>query len=119
MAHLHYVLKPSNVGADLGRWSLQGCVDWHEWEGEFVVRSDSTAATHRLSCLAGETIKALSEGPAHIDELATRVRHALDRLNAATATLVATFTVSGSNTRKLLAVLADLEELGLVRRAMT
>ena len=119
MAQLHFVLEPDNAGAAFGRWCLQGCVDWYGWEGEFVVRSDSTAATHRLSCLAGETIKALSEGPAHIDELAERMRHALGRPNAATASLVATFTVSGSDTRQLLEALTDLEELGLARKAMT
>ncbi len=84
-----------------------------------MVRSDSTAATYRLSCLAGETIKALGQGPAHIDELADRVRHVLGRANAATSTLVATFSAPGSDTRELLEVLVELEGLELVRRTMT
>lgn len=118
MAHLHYVLKPRKVIAHLGRWSLEGRVDWHEWDGQFVVRSDSTAETHRLSRLAGETIKLLGQGPAHLEELASRLRLALVCPNATTAALVTTFT-AGGDTQKLLAVLAELENLGLVRRALT
>lgn len=118
MAHLHYVSKPRKVNADLGRWSLEGRVDWHEWDGQFVVRSVSTGETHWLSQLAGETIKLLRLGPAHLDELASRLRLALVCPNATTAALVTTFT-AGGDTQKLSAVLAELENLGLVRRALT
>lgn len=118
MAHLHYVLKPRQVIADLGRWSLEARVDLHEWEGQFAVRSDITGETHRLSYLAGETIKSLRQGPAHLDQLASRLRLALVGPNATTAALVTTFT-AGGDTQKLSAVLAELEDLRLVRRTLT
>lgn len=118
MAQLHCVSMPRNDSVHLGQWSLVGRVDWHEWDGQFVVRSDCTAGTHRLSNLAGETIKSLCQGPAHLDQLASRLRLALVSPNATTAALVTAFT-TGGDTQKLSAVLADLENLGLARRAMT
>ncbi len=115
MAQVRHVLKPRNFRAELGRWSLKGWVEWREWDGEFVLRSDSTAVTVLLPGLAGETIKALRDGPAHLGEIAARVFHSTARHSAATAALVATFAETGSETQRLVAVLAELEGLGLVR----
>jgi hypothetical protein len=115
MAQVHCVLKPRNIRAELARWSLQGWMEWREWDGEFVLRSDSTAATLVLPHLAGETIKALRDGPAHVDQIAARLFHDTVRPSAATAALVATFTDTANETRRLLDVLTELEDLGLVR----
>lgn len=115
MAQVHYSLKPRDVSAELGRWSLQGRLDWREWDGEFVVRADDTAATYLLSTLAGEAIKALRDGPLYLDEIAVRVFHDSARPSAASAALVATFAESASDTESLLAALGELEALGLAR----
>ena len=115
MAQVHSVVKPRDLSAELGRWSLQGRMDWREWDGEFVVRHDDSAATYLLSTLAGETLKALRDGAAHVDEIASRVFADSALPCAATAALVATFTEAGANTQALLEVLAELEALGLAR----
>jgi len=115
VAQVHYVLNRGDVGAELGRWSLQGRLDWREWDGEFVVRADDTAATHLLSSLAGEAIKALRNGPLYVDEIAARIFGDTAPRSAATAALIATFAETHSATRRLLAALAELEALGLAR----
>ena len=119
MAQVHYVLGERNAGAELRRWSLQSRVDWREWDGEFVAHADGTGSTYLLSTLAGETIKALREGAAPIDELAVRVFRETESTNAATASLVATFADSGGETQILRSVLAELEVLGLARTDFT
>lgn len=115
MAKVHHVLKPRDFSAKVGRWSLQGTVDWREWDGEFVVRVDDTAATYLLSTLAGETLRVLREGPAHVDEISARVFADVEPRSPITASLVATFGEAASDTQVLLEVLAELESLGLAR----
>ena len=94
---------------------MQGRLDWREWDGEFVVRADDTAATYLLSTLAGEAIKALRDGPLYVDEIAARMFHDSAPPSIATAALVATFAETASDTRSMLAALAELEVLGLAR----
>lgn len=115
MAQVHYVTTARNISAELGRWSLRGRLDWRQWDGEFVVRADESAETHLLPALAGETLKALRDGPAHVDDLAARVFKQSARLSAATADLVATFADPGADMQRLLTVLLDLESRGLAR----
>lgn len=119
MAYVHYVVKPDNIGAQLGRWSLPGRLDWREWDGEFVVWAEHTAATYLLSALAGETLKALHGGATYLDEIASRVFRDSAPQSAATAALVATFAHSCDDTQNLMAVLAELEALGLTRADLT
>ena len=119
MAQVHYSRRARNINAELGRWSLQGRLDWREWDGEFVVRADKSAETHLLPALAGETIKALRDGPAHVEDLAARVFKHPARLSAATADLVATFADPGADMQSLLVVLLDLESRGLAHAELT
>ena len=98
---------------------MQGRLDWREWDGEFVVRADKSAETHLLPALAGETIKALRDGPAHVEDLAARVFKHPARLSAATADLVATFADPGADMQSLLVVLLDLESRGLAHAELT
>ena len=74
-----------------------------------------SAETHLLPALAGETIKALRDGPAHVDDIAARVFKQSARLSAATADLVATFADPGLETDRLLTVLLNLDSGGLAR----
>ncbi len=115
MAKVHHVLNPRDFSADIGRWSLQGRPDWREWDGEFVVRSEDTAATFLLSTLAGEALNALRDGAAHLDQIAERVFADAESQNPATASLVATFSEAANHKQALLNVLIELEGLGLAR----
>ncbi len=119
MAQVHHVLKPRDASAELGRWTLQGPLDWREWGDEFVVRVGSTGATYCLSALAGETLKALHSGAAYLDDIAVRVFHDAAPPSAATAALVATFADPAEDAKSLLAVLSELESLGLARAELT
>jgi hypothetical protein len=115
MAQVHYGLRPRNLSAEFGRWSLQGRFDWHEWDGEFVVRSDRTAATYLLSAPAGETLKAMQGGATFLDEIASHVFRDTAPPSAAMAALVAAFAESVDDAQSLLTVLKELEALGLAR----
>jgi hypothetical protein len=116
VAQVHHAgLRPLDAAADVGRWSVPGQIDWREWDGEFVVRVDSTAQTYLLSAVAGEALKAMRGGAAHLDEIAARVFADCAAPSAATAALVATFAESASDNQTLLAVLNELQLLGLVR----
>ena len=116
MAQVHHAgLRPLDTAADLGRWSVPGQIDWREWDGEFVVRVDSTAQTYLLSALAGEAMKAMRGGATYVDEIAARVFSDCAAPSAATAALVATFAEDANDSQVLLAVLNDLQLLGLAR----
>jgi hypothetical protein len=116
VAQVHHAgLRPLDAAVELGRWSVPGEIDWREWDGEFVVRVDSTAHTYLLSALAGEALKAMRGSAAHLDEIAAHVFSDCVPPSAATAALVATFAETASDTQILLAVLNDLQALGLVR----
>lgn len=119
MAEVHHILKAPSPRVELGRWSLLGSVDSREWGGEFVVRADSTGATHLLSGLAGRTIGALREGPAHFEDIAARVFNDSAQRSAATAALIASFALIQGDTPGLQAALQELEDLGLVRVSLT
>jgi len=119
MAQVHHVLTQRDVSVELGRWSLQGSIDWREWDGEFVVRCDASAATYLLSTLAGETLKALRDGPAHVEDIGARVFGDSAKPSPATAALIASFADVQSDTQGLLGVLKELEGLGLVRASLT
>ena len=120
MAQVHYApLKRTDATAELGRWSVPGQVDLREWDGEFVVRVDSSAQTYLLSALAGEALKAMHGGAAYVDEIAARVFSGCEPDNPTTAALMATFAHSAADSKGLLAVLSELEALGLVRADLT
>jgi len=115
----HAELRPPDYVAEHGRWSLSGIFDWREWDGEFVVRVEGTASTYMLSTLTGETLMALRDGAAYVDEIATRVFEDCTAPNPATAALVARFAVACPETQSLLAALATLEALGLATAELT
>ena len=115
LAEVHYVVRPHAFSAELGRWSLQGRLDWREWGGEFVVRLDDTGTTFLLSAIAGETIKALRHGAAYVDEIAARVFSESAARSAATSALVCTFAEAGDRTQDILEALLELQALGLAR----
>jgi len=120
MAQVNHVLKaPLDTDTPTGRWTLQGPIDWREWDGEFVVRHDPSATTYLLTALAGETLRALREGAAHLDEIALRVLHDAAPRSVATAALIASFADTAADTKGLLSVLHELEGLGLVRASPT
>lgn len=116
MAQVHYAgLTPPGSAAEFGRWSVPSRVDLREWSGEFVVRVDSTAQTYLLSALAGEALKAMLSGAAHVDEIAAQVFSSCGPDNSTTAALVATFADSMIDSKSLLTVLTELQSLGLAR----
>lgn len=120
MAQVHHAgLRPLDAAAEFGRWSVPGQLDWREWSGEFVVRLESTAQTYLLSALAGEALKAIRGGAGYIDEIAARVFADCPPPSAATAALAATFSDAPTDTQSLLAVLSELEALGLARANLT
>jgi hypothetical protein len=118
MAQVHHVLTRRDLGSGLGRWFVHGRLDWREWDGEFVVRHDETAATYLLSALAGDTLEAMHEGASCLDEIAALVFQDSAPSNGATAALAAAFADPAEGEQRLLVVLAELERLGLARREL-
>ena len=119
MAHVHVGLRSPDTAAEFGRWSVPGQVDWRELDGDMVVRVEATAQTLLLSPLAGEVVKAMRSGACYVDEIAARVFADCVPPSAATATLVATFADTDADTASLLAVLAELESIGLARAELS
>lgn len=120
MAHVHYAgLRSPETAAELGRWSIPGQIDWREWDGDMVVRVHATAQTVLLSPLAGEVLKAMRSGAGYVDEIAARVFAECVPPSAATAALVAAFSDVDADTASLLAILAELESIGLARADLT
>jgi hypothetical protein len=115
MAQVHHVLTRRDLGAGLGRWFVRGRLDWREWDGEFVVRHDETAATYLLSALAGDALKAMHDGASCLDEIATSVFRDSAPSNGAAAALKAAFADPAEGEQRLLVVLTELERLGLAR----
>jgi hypothetical protein len=115
MASVHHVLLPHDHRAELARWALNGRLDLREWDGEAVVRSDVTGATFIVSALAGSTLKALHRGASYLDEIAAIADSAGEPRSNATASLAAAFTLPGTPAGEVLAVLRQLEGLGLIR----
>ena len=98
---------------------MPGRVDLREWDGEFVVRVDSTAQTYLLSALAGEALRAMQGGATYLDEIAARIFSGSMADNSATATLIATFADSAVDAKGLLVVLNELRTLGLAQAEVT
>lgn len=119
VAQIHHGLTPSDASARVGRWTLREPLDWREWGEEFVVRVGTTGATCLLSPLAGETLKALRGGAAHLDDIASLVFREAAPPSAVTAALVAAFADRADDAKDLLVVLAELEALGLARAEFT
>ena len=90
-----------------------------EWDGEFVVRVDSTAQTYLLSALAGEALRAMQGGATYVDEIAAQIFSGSMADNSATAALVATFADNAVDAKGLLAVLNELHALGLAQAELT
>jgi hypothetical protein len=119
VAQVHHDLRSRDIASEFGRWSVPGRIDWREWDGEVVVRVEASGATYLLSTLAGETVKALQQGAMHADEIAARVFADGEPPGVATAALVAAFADPAADTRDMLAVLAELEKLGLAQADFT
>lgn len=120
MAQVHYVgLRAVDAADEISRWSVPGLVDWREWDGEMVIRVESTAQTFLLSPLAGEVLKAIRGGAGYLDEIASRVFADCDPASAATAALASTFADATSENQGLFAVLHELRALGLVHAELT
>lgn len=117
MAKVNHVgLTPTAPGvSESKRWSLPVHVDWREWDGEYVVRSQSSGATYLLSALAGEILRALHSGAASVDEVAARVLINVVPPHAATEALAVQFAGGRADTPSIYAVLAELESLGLAQ----
>jgi hypothetical protein len=115
MASVHHVLIPHDHQAELARWTLNGRLDLRQWDGEVVVRGDATGATYIVSALAGSTLKALHRGAFYLDEIAALASCEAHNRSDMTASLAATFTLPGTPAGEVLAVLRQLEGLGLVR----
>lgn len=116
MAHVpHIELKTHDAVAAIGRWSVPVRVDWREWDQEFVVRVDDTGRTYLLAPMAGQTLKAMREGATYVDEIARCVFAQQLPWGVASAALAATFAESAADTEQVLAVLRELESLGLAR----
>lgn len=116
MAQVHHAgLRPLDAAAEFGRWSVPGLVDWREWDGEVVVRAESTAQTCLLSPLAGEVLRAIRGGASYLDEIAATVFADCGPASDATAALVATFADPASDNQSLFAVLNELKTLGLAQ----
>lgn len=116
MAQIHHLeLEPRDAVAELGRWSVPVRIDWRAWDGEFVVRVDDTATTYLLSRLAGQVLVAMREGATYADDIARRVFADGKHLSTASAVLVAAFAGTTADTQQVLAVLTELEALGLAR----
>jgi len=114
MAQVHYVgLTPAAPEAAFGRWSVPAQVDVREWDGEFVLRSPLTARTYHVTALAGEVIMAIRDGARYLDDIAARVLADGGNASQATIELNATFTDGAADMQGLLAVLIELESLGL------
>ena len=101
--------------AAIGRWSVPMRIDWREWDQEFVVRVDETARTYLLSAMAGQILQAMREGASYVDEIARRVFAQQRPFGAASAALAAAFAEPAADTEQVLAVLSELESLGLAR----
>jgi hypothetical protein len=113
VAQVHYAdLRPSAPEAVFGRWSVPAQVDVREWDGEFVLRSALTAQTYHVTALAGEVLKAIRNGAKYVDDIAGRVLADGGNPEAASE-LNAEFTDRAADMQGLLAVLTELEALGL------
>ena len=116
MAQVHYVLKTQDLRSQIGRWSLQGGVDWHEWDDEVVVRLNPGGGTFLLSALAGYIVIALHDGATYAEEIAARVFEGAHTKSAsATAALAARFSADAPETQDVLDTLAKLQTIGIVR----
>lgn len=94
---------------------MAGHVDWREWGDEFVVRTGDSGATYLLSALAGEMLKALCDRALSMEELCARVLYDSAPPSTAAGASVSTFADPGEDAKSLLAVLQELEALGLAR----
>ena len=94
---------------------MHGQLDWREWDDEFVVRHDNSAATYLLSTLAGNTLKAMHAGASCLDEIAASVFRDSASSDDVTAALVAAFADPAEGAQRLMVVLTELERLGLAR----
>lgn len=116
MAHVpHIELKEHDAVAAIGRWSVPVRIDWREWDNEFVVRVDETGRTYLLPAMAGQVLKTMREGASYVDEIARRVFAQQRPFSAASAALAAAFAEPAADTSQVLAVLNELESLGLAR----
>lgn len=84
-------------------------VDWRQWGDEFVVRSASRAQTHLLSAAAGNVLLSLLEGRRSLS-LEPLFIHAFGDVDDATTNAA----ISPGERESLLAIVAELERLGLV-----
>jgi hypothetical protein len=81
------------------------------------VRCNRSSATYQLSPLAGEALKALRAGAAHVEEIVTRVfdEHGTAPVRDTTASLVSMFAGREADVANVQEVLNELEALGIAR----
>jgi hypothetical protein len=115
MAQVHYApLKAPDVGRASVRWTISGQIDWREWDGEFVARSEASGLTCVLSPLAGQVLRALRAGANRTDDIARRVFSDRTRSGSAAAALSTEFARPEADEPQVRAVLEELVELGFV-----
>ena len=116
MATVHHGLTHTGALAPVNRWSVPSHIDVREWDGEFVVRCNVSGTTYLLSALAGEALKALRGGATSPDEIVHRLFDTdAAPVDGTTAALVSLFAGRDAEVARVLAVLADLEALGIAR----
>lgn len=116
MAKVHHGLTRPGTSTLPKRWSVPSHVDLREWDGEFVVRCNVSGATYQLSPLAGEALKALQAGVGYPDEIVARIfGHDAGPPNDTTAALMSMFAGPDGDVEAVMAVLTELEALGIAR----
>jgi hypothetical protein len=116
VATVHHGLTRSGVAAPVQRWSVPTHIDLREWDGEFVARCDASSATYLLSALAGESLRALQAGATSAQQIVARVFDTESPPpEGTTAALAWKFGGRDTEVERVLAVLHELETLGIAR----
>jgi hypothetical protein len=116
VAKVHDGLTRNGTPAPVKRWSVPTHIDLREWDGEFVARCNASSATYLLSALAGESLRALQGGATSPDQVVARIFDAEVSPAAGTTTALASmFGGWDTENRRVLAVLQELEALGIAR----
>ena len=117
MAQVVYATDPheSVSRCATSRWSLQGDFDWREWDGELVVRVDSSGETHVLATPASAVVKAIRGGAVDVEDIAAAVFADCTTRSTVTTALAAKFARNAPGTQRVLQTLAKMQAVGLVR----
>jgi hypothetical protein len=117
VATVHHGLRHNGALAPVQRWSVPTHIDLREWDGEFVARCDASSATYLLSALAGESLRALQAGATSAQQIVARVfdTESPPPPEGTTAALAWMFGGRDTEVERVLAVLHELETLGIAR----